>query len=468
MSRLSTLTPHRHKAYRAIGAGLMALILVGCGAPEMRPQRDQAVSTPLQVSAVRSDLPPMKRFNTAPVTAPTRSNVQMAQDFMDLSFRLETGATLPVFSRFEGPLSVRVTGAQVPPSLNADLGDLLERLKREAGLGITLVARTSPAAITIELVPAAAFRRRAPNTACIAAPNVSSWAEFRTARHVSWTTVTTRTRAAIFIPTGGAPQEIRDCLHEELAQALGPLNDLFRLPDSVFNDDNFHSVLTGFDMLMLRATYAPELRSGLTRAQVAALIMPLLDRLNPSGRSGGLARLDDTPDDWIAHITRAMDGGALSSRRTAAARAMLIAQNRGWRDTRAGLSYYLFGRLQQGQDTTAARTALAQARSLFAGTSLTEVAAAHATLQLAAVDLVRGDYPTALAHLDPAIATATRAQNAALLSSLMLTKAELLSRMGRAGEARAVRLDSLGWARYGFGSDRDVNAHIAEIQALAR
>jgi len=34
-----------------------------------------------------------------------------------------------------------------------------------------------------------------------------------------------------------SPQEVRDCLHEELAQALGPLNDLYRLPDSVFNDD---------------------------------------------------------------------------------------------------------------------------------------------------------------------------------------------------------------------------------------
>ena len=52
---------------------------------------------------------------------------------------------------------------------------------------------------------------------------------------------------------------MRDCLHEELAQALGPLNDLYRLPNTVFNDDNFHSVLTGFDMTILRATYAPGL-----------------------------------------------------------------------------------------------------------------------------------------------------------------------------------------------------------------
>ena len=64
---------------------------------------------------------------------------------------------------------------------------------------------------------------------------------------------------------------MRDCLHEELAQALGPLNDLYHLPDSVFNDDNIHTVLTGFDMLILRAAYAPELRTGMTREQVEAV-----------------------------------------------------------------------------------------------------------------------------------------------------------------------------------------------------
>ena len=49
---------------------------------------------------------------------------------------------------------------------------------------------------------------------------------------------------AVFLPGDVSPQEIRDCLHEELAQALGPVNDLYRLTDSVFNDDNFNTVLT--------------------------------------------------------------------------------------------------------------------------------------------------------------------------------------------------------------------------------
>src|SRR5690606_17319444 len=142
-----------------------------------------------------------------------------------------------------------------------------------------------------------------------------------------WTTLTTRDRMAIFIPTEVAPQEIRDCLHEELAQALGPLNDLYRLPDSVFNDDNFNTVLTGFDMLMLRIAYSPELRSGMTRAEVAARLPAILARLNPAGGAGGIAPPVDTPRDWIDAVETALGPrtGAVRRRQAAQAAATIAA-----------------------------------------------------------------------------------------------------------------------------------------------
>ena len=47
-----------------------------------------------------------------------------------------------------------------------------------------------------------------------------------------------------------------------------------------------------------------------------------------------------------------------------------------------------------------------------------------------------------------------------------MLKAEALELEGRRAEAQAVRLDSLGWARYGFGSERDVRTRLNEITAL--
>ena len=234
-----------------------------------------------RASAADFSLPPARSFGAMKVTPPQRSNAEMARDFLDLSFRLENGREIGVFSRFDEPVTVRLAGA-IPPSAHDDLSRLLARLHNEAGIDITEVA-AGAAAITIEFLPRQKMQRYVPRAACFVVPRISSWRDYRTARRtdLDWTTLARRDRAAIFVPSDTSPQEIRDCLHEELAQALGPLNDLYRLPDSVFNDDNIHAVLTGFDMLMLRVTYAPELASGMTRDAVAGRLPAILDRLNP-------------------------------------------------------------------------------------------------------------------------------------------------------------------------------------------
>ena len=46
--------------------------------------------------------------------AATRPNAQIAADFMDLEFQMDSGQILPILTRFEGPISARMTGA-VPP-----------------------------------------------------------------------------------------------------------------------------------------------------------------------------------------------------------------------------------------------------------------------------------------------------------------------------------------------------------------
>jgi hypothetical protein len=69
--------------------------------------------------------------------------------------------------------------------------------------------------------------------------------------------------------------------------------------------------------------------------------------------------------------------------------------------------------------------------------------------------------------LTPYLATAERHENATLLASLMMLRAEALELTGRVAEARSVRLDSLGWARYGFGADWAVRAKLRDISALS-
>ena len=447
-----------------LAASLLGLPLAGCSdlpAGSLPPARVP--------SGAMQPLPAMKSFAATSPEPARRSNRDMARDFLDLSFELESGRSLPVMTRFEGPIRVRLTG-DVPKGMAGELENVLGRMRSEAKLDISRTD-SADAQVTIQAVSGDEIRRFLPQAACFVVPNITSLKEYPSARRkglTDWAQLTTREHMAIFVPADVAPQEMRDCLHEELAQSLGPLNDLYRLPDSVFNDDNIHTVLTGFDMLMLRVTYAPELHSGMTRGEVAAVLPGILRRINPSGEAKAYAGLPSTPRDWIDAVQEALGPGAgPGARQRAGQKVLQIAEREGWRDHRLAFSLYVYGRLAQGSDPTSARAAFETAREICARSPETRIHGAFSSAQLAAHALTRGDGQRALDYLQGQPELALQYQNAALLSSLLMLRAEALDQLNRPQEAATVRLDSLGWARYGFGPDYAVREKLGEIAALS-
>ena len=420
--------------------------------------------------ATAAALPPMKLFAERPAPATDRSNRSIARDFLDLTFSLESGTALPVFTRFEGPITIRVTGS-APPTLGPDLNRLVGRLRNEAGIDIRGAGPDEEASITVDVVARGELQRFLPEAACVVVPNVSSWRDYvanRRSRTIEWSRIRARTRLAVIIPGDTSPQEIRTCLHEEVAQALGPVNDLFRLTDSVFNDDDFHSVLTGFDMAILRAVYAPELQTGMTRADVAARLPAVLARTNPAGERAGSGFRRRTPDAWRDAILIAIDARRPRERRIdAATDAVGIAQRLGPRDPHLAYALYLYGRLVLASEPDVALAAFLRAGDIYRASPETRLQSANVAMQIAGSALSDGKPEVAIDIADEAIPVAARAENAALLSLLMLIKAEALRLQGRDTAAAAVRRDALGWGRYAFGSDAAVRARAAEIRGLS-
>ncbi len=441
-----------------LGAMVFGLALAGC--TTVTPPEP-----PTRVKPTEDILPPAKSFATARPTPPTRSNVNIAQDFVSLHFALESGTALPVFTRFEEPVTVRLTG-QVTPSMQRDLRRLLTRLQREAGIDIRQI-QDGPANITIEAVSQEQIQSILPQAACFVVPNSSDFEEYRRDRRKqksSWLRLRNRERLGIFIPFDASPQEKRDCLHEELAQALGPLNDLYHLPDSIFNDDNIHTVLTGFDMLVLRAAYAPELRSGMTREEVEAIIPDVLKRLNPRGENVPAQPTTQTTRDWIRAIQSSLNPNrSVDARLRSASRAARIGAEQGWTDHRRAYPYFLMGRMEQFDNPQKALRDYDTALQYLRATPNTEIHQAYITTQLGTYALAQGSGPQFLPELDKAIDVMTRAENASQLATLLLLKSEALNQAGRATEARSVRLDSLGWARYGFGSETVVRSLMQDV-----
>ena len=439
---------------------LASAALAACAPAGMAPPTVDPALVPAVTSAPFGPTRPLP---------PIRSNAEIARDFLELSFRMESGRVLPRMTRYEEPVTLALTGA-APPTATADLARLLDRLRAEAGIDIETVTDPAEAGIVIQFLPRAWMQRLVPQAACFVVPGVGDWEEYRRFRRsdrVDWSRLERRTRAAIFIPSDTVPQEVRDCLHEEIAQALGPLNDLYRLPDSVFNDDNFHTILTGFDMLVLRATYDPALSSGLTEAEVAARLPAILARLNPAGGKGGLAPPDPTPRAFNEAIETAFGPSGSQARRFAAAEeAVAIASRMGWRDSRAGFAWFARGRLGLSGSLDAAVQAFLRARDIYRGEPGMELQAAHVEMQLAAFALSAGQPGEALILTRRAAPVVRRAENAALLATLELIRAEALAEMGQQDAARAARLDAMTWAGYGFGSAADVSRRVAEIEEL--
>ena len=441
-----------------------SLLLAACAGPA--PQANRLAPAAL-------DLPPVPRFAPVRPTPPQRANADMVHDILELGFYMESGRPIPQFSRFEGPVTLFLTG-DIPPGGVREAERLVQRLRSEAGLDVTLAPRGSRPTgrrITVEFLPRRTMQARVPQAACFILPNVSSWEEYSRSRRqprLDWTAVAERTEVIAFVPSDVPPQETRDCLQEEVAQAMGPLNDLYRLHDSVWNDDNFQTILTGFDMLVLRVWNDPALRPGMTRQEVAARLPTILARLNPAGeRISPRLTPPRRPQAWQDAIEEALGGsGSRSARRAAANRALAIAQQEGWNDARLAFSHFTVARLARPEEIERALASFLEAGRIYRNLGA-EAHMAHIDMQLAAFSLSMGRFEDAVTLARRAQPAARATENAALLASLQMVQAEALDRLGRTAEASSLREESLGWARYGFGDDARVRARLAEIAALA-
>lgn len=451
---------------RLSGIALVAALAACSAAPPV----DQPTT---RASTAAIDLPladPSAGVSTSvPQPAGLPSNTALARDFMELAFSLESGRPISRFTRFEGPISVSLSGP-VPATAPAELARLVARLGREAAVPIT----TAPGhanRISVQFVPRRAMVAEVPNAACFVVPNVTDWSDYRAARRTAkadWTQLTSRTTATVFVPAEATPQEVRDCLHEEVSQALGPLNDLYRLPQSVWNDDNFQTTLTSYDMMQLRAYYAPELHSGLSAPEVMSKLPGIFARIHPQG--GAVAQLHEnpTPRAYVNAIEQAL--GARSNtraRKAAAMTAVQLSAAQGWNDTRAAFGWFALGRLSIKDDPDTALRAFANAGAIYRATPGAGIQAAHVDMQLAAFALSSGRAQDAIALVNRALSPALQGENAALMATLYLIRAEAYETLGNTAQARQARLDSAQWARYGFGTDAAVRARAAEVAALA-
>jgi hypothetical protein len=290
---------------------LAAALAVGCV-----PAGDRA--PPLETVQVAA-LPAFPRLGSAlPAGHTAYDNANLAELFTVMTHEMEGRARRPHLVRYEGPVSVGIEGPGAE-HFTAFVDDYLGELRRSAG--ISIAREPAPNNLHVRFVEGRRFYATAPEAGCLIAGGdldwkafardplrANAWAEARTPRIVQMT---------IFIPDDARPYQARNCLLEELPQALGMSTDLYGLGMSSFNDDGAHIWPTKLDLLMLRVLYAPEMHTGLDRRETEARAIGVLNQINPAGRAAAPLLLPrrGALDRWSVLIGRVFSRDSSESER---------------------------------------------------------------------------------------------------------------------------------------------------------
>lgn len=193
--------------------------------------------------------------------------------------------------RWEEPVRVAIEfGASVPPAQRASdraaVVGYVTRLSKLTGLPMRLSSRRPNHTVLIlnsdeREAAAARIAALAPATGAAAVRSVVEMpAEtyctvfaFTSGRSATYTRAITVIRAEL-------PERLRlSCIHEELAQSLGLVNDWPRARPSIFNDNEEFALLTRQDELMLKILYDPRLRPGMTLAEARPIVATIAAEL---------------------------------------------------------------------------------------------------------------------------------------------------------------------------------------------
>lgn len=426
----------------AARAGALLLALAACGETAVAPL------------SLRPEAPGL---GAALAPGPVRvANADLAEDFTDLVFFPENGRPLEGLLRFEGPVRVALASDGLRPYA-ADLDATLARIRAGAGLDIARTDDDAEAQIRIVLAPRRQMVEVFPGAQCFIVPAALSWSGFlRDLRRGSlpeWRDLSVLTAATIFIPTGSAPNSIRECFEEEVAQALGPTNDLFRLPDTVFNDDNVHTRLTPFDLLMLRVLYDPALRPGMGRAEARAAARAVLAAANPAGSALPRRRTLAPQPRWERLMADLFSGTlAPSARREALTRAAALARGFPQPDHRLAFSLDMLASLEYDARPDLAEALLARALASLERTyPARDLRIATIRLYLAQTRLRLGRPAEALPEVEAALPVLVAHDAALRIAHALQVRASALAALGRDAEAEAARAEGLRWARYVSG-----------------
>ncbi len=237
----------------------------------------------------------LMRTERAPADAPF-DNADLVRNFQRVAFHKEFGdddgltiETTPTrLVKWTGPITYRIVGDAATEGDRAEYAALMRRLESLTGLRFVPVEDNPKITILIaypelRLAFAQLTRERMGGMKLI-----EEWARndiYPCVGQISWTgDGDARDQRAIIAVKGETSGKLRtSCIHEELSQTLGLLNDDPEVRPSIFNDDQEFALLTAHDEYLLRILYDPRLRHGMTAEEGMPIVAEIVAEIGPGG-----------------------------------------------------------------------------------------------------------------------------------------------------------------------------------------
>lgn len=238
------------------------------------------------------------RTERAPLDA-SFSNSRLAENFeriaLNREYRRENDVlieeTTPTrLSRWEQPIRYRVIGEA---ATGADRGEYRSFATKLAGLtGLEIVEEDDDPNLTILILGPEErrvfVRQLQENGLAERMPLVVEWADdisYPCVGQVGYDDSDTGLITGAMIVIKGELEGVlrSSCIHEELTQTLGLMNDDPDVRPSIFNDDQEFALLTEHDEILLRILYDRRLRPGMEADEARPLLPEIIEEIRPGG-----------------------------------------------------------------------------------------------------------------------------------------------------------------------------------------
>ncbi len=280
------MRPARACLMAAAGAALAA-----CAADDGARYRDYAAMLAAD-GGLRADFDPADaQFSNADLAA-NFVRIALFREYRRDGDALVQELTPTRISRWEAPIRFQIIGAGATAADRAEYAAFARRLAALSGLEIKEAAAGETPNLSILII--GPEERRAfvqaleEDGAARRMPLVLQWAgdiSYPCVGQVGYQDVESGviSGAMVMIKAELSDMLRTSCIHEELTQTLGLMNDDPEVRPSIFNDDQEFALLTKHDEYLLRILYHPRLRPGMTAEEALPLVPGIVEEIRPGG-----------------------------------------------------------------------------------------------------------------------------------------------------------------------------------------